>query len=370
MKKEICKFRALIIITLTNLLICSSIFAQSPEKISYQAVIRNSDNNLVTNQSIGMQISILQGAAEGSSVYTETITPLTNANGLVSIEIGTGTTSDDFSSIDWANGPYFIKTETDIEGGTNYTISGISQLLSVPYALHAKTAETFTGTLIETDPVFNAWDKSTGISISESQITDLGTYLESESDPVFNAWDKSTGVSITESQISDLGTYLVTEADPVFNAWDKSTGVSITESQISDLGTYLETEADPVFSAWDKSTGVSITESQISDLGTYLVTETQNLSDVIAVNNLANGQIKNLSDPTEVKDATTKSYVDTMIIKFGSTSRLLAGGFSASLLFEYGHSASELFESGTSVSELISIGVGVSELLDIGISVS
>lgn len=119
-----------------------NIAAQSPEKISYQAVIRNSESALVKNQQIGMQISILEGidANSATSVYTETQTPITNANGLVSIEIGEGTSSDDFSSIDWGNGTYFIETETDLNGGTDYTITGISQLLSVPFALYATTA--------------------------------------------------------------------------------------------------------------------------------------------------------------------------------------------------------------------------------------
>ena len=98
------------------------------------------------DQLVGMQISILQGSASGISVYKETQSPSTNANGLVSIAIGEGSTNDDFSSIDWADGPYFVKTETDPTGGSNYTISGTSQLLSVPYAMHAKTAEnTFSG---------------------------------------------------------------------------------------------------------------------------------------------------------------------------------------------------------------------------------
>jgi len=127
---------------LIMILISSSIFAQAPQKMSYQAVIRNSNDQLVPNQTVGMHISILQGSATGTSVYTETQTPTTNANGLVSIEIGGGA---GFSAIDWANGTYFIKTETDPTGGTNYTITGTSQLLSVPYALHAKTAETIIG---------------------------------------------------------------------------------------------------------------------------------------------------------------------------------------------------------------------------------
>ncbi len=115
--------------------------AQAPEKMSYQAVIRNSNELLITNAVIGMKISILKGAANGAAVYVETQTPLSNANGLVSIEIGTGTTTGNFSDINWAKGPYYIKTETDPTGGTSYNITGVSQLLSVPFALHSKTAQ-------------------------------------------------------------------------------------------------------------------------------------------------------------------------------------------------------------------------------------
>ena len=125
-----------LILTLSHLLIVTFAFAQAPQKMSYQAVIRNSSNALITNQAVGMRISILQTSSSGTAVYVETQTPITNANGLASIEIGGGTlVSGNFATINWANGPYFIKTETDATGGTNYTITGTSQLLSVPYAL-------------------------------------------------------------------------------------------------------------------------------------------------------------------------------------------------------------------------------------------
>jgi hypothetical protein len=119
----------------------ATLFAQAPDKMSYQAVIRNASNNLVTSSPVGMRISILQGSASGPVAYVETQTPTTNANGLASIEIGSGVViSGTFASIDWSGGPYFIKTETDPLGGTTYTITGTSQLLSVPYAIYARTA--------------------------------------------------------------------------------------------------------------------------------------------------------------------------------------------------------------------------------------
>jgi formylglycine-generating enzyme required for sulfatase activity len=115
--------------------------AQAPQKFSYQTVIRNVGNQLVANQNVGIKISILQGSANGSVVYAEAHSPLTNANGLASLEIGSGTVLiGNFANINWANGPYFVKTETDVNGGSNYNIINTSQLLSVPYALYAATA--------------------------------------------------------------------------------------------------------------------------------------------------------------------------------------------------------------------------------------
>jgi hypothetical protein len=117
-------------------LLTASVFAQAPQKMSYQAVIRNSSNVLITSTTVGMQISILKGSSNGTPVYVETQKPSTNANALVSLEIGTGTViSGTFATINWATGPYFIKTETDPTGGTAYTIAGTNELMSVPYAL-------------------------------------------------------------------------------------------------------------------------------------------------------------------------------------------------------------------------------------------
>ncbi|MES2558252.1 MAG: hypothetical protein V4590_00825, partial [Bacteroidota bacterium] len=114
-----------------------SIFAQTPQKMSYQSVVRDSTGKLIVNKFIGLRISILQHSITGTIVYTESQRIKTNSNGLFSTEIGGGTS---FNSINWANGPYFFKTETDPNDGTNYSISGISQLLSVPFALLSEKA--------------------------------------------------------------------------------------------------------------------------------------------------------------------------------------------------------------------------------------
>lgn len=128
--------------TIAALLFSAAVFAQSPQKMTYQAVVRDASNNLVVNSAVGMRVSVLQGSISGTAVYVELQFPTSNTNGLVSCEIGNGAiVSGTFAGINWANGPYFIKTEIDPAGGVNYTISGTNQLLSVPYALYAQSAD-------------------------------------------------------------------------------------------------------------------------------------------------------------------------------------------------------------------------------------
>jgi len=158
------------IFTLTiSVLFTAIVWAQSPQLMSYQAVIRDGNSNLVQNHVVAMRISILQGT---TPVYVEIQTPTTNVNGMVNIEIGSVVpVSGTIASIDWSLGIYSIKTETDPTGGTNYTaIVGTSQLLSVPYALHATTAENISGTIAETDPVYTG---SQAANITANDITKL-----------------------------------------------------------------------------------------------------------------------------------------------------------------------------------------------------
>jgi hypothetical protein len=117
-------------------------FGQAPEKFSYQAVVRDASGASVVSTFVGVKVSILQTSSFGTEVFSETHTPTTNGYGLINLQIGTGSnTGPALSSIDWGADNYFIKIEIDPAGGVTYDVSSVSQLLSVPYALYAKTAE-------------------------------------------------------------------------------------------------------------------------------------------------------------------------------------------------------------------------------------
>ena len=199
-------------------LLTSSLLAQAPQKMSYQAVIRNESNALVPNSSIGVQVSILSGSATGTSVYTERHFPTTNANGLVTIEIGSGLLiSGSFATINWSIATYFIKTEIDLNGGANYTITATSQMLSVPYALHAKTAESITGSITETDPVWNAassnYYSKTNMQTSGASLLHYGNITNRPT--TLSGYGITDAVNITTDQtISGIKTF---SSLPIFN---------------------------------------------------------------------------------------------------------------------------------------------------------
>jgi hypothetical protein len=142
--------------------------AQVPSAFKYQAVLRDASGNIRADENVSIGIDILQGTVDGTIVYQESHGVTTNGYGLINLNIGMGSTNDDFDAIDWSNGPYFIKiTVNGIEMGT-------SQLMSVPYAHFAeRAANSFSGNY---EDLTNTPD-----------LSDTSEYIKEEYDPIFQS---------------------------------------------------------------------------------------------------------------------------------------------------------------------------------------
>lgn len=215
------------------------LFAQAPQKFTYQAVVRDAGNGLVSSQAVGVRISILLGGANGSVVYQETHTAVTNVNGLMTLQVGGGIVQNgDFAAIDWANGTYFLHTEIDPTGGTNYTVEGTQQLLSVPYALYAgNAANSFSGSYndLTDQPTIPA------VPTNVSAFNNDAGYITMDSVPVIptnvSTFENDAGY-ITVNSIPDIPTnvssftndanYITLEQVPsqVNSDWNATSGVA------------------------------------------------------------------------------------------------------------------------------------------------
>jgi hypothetical protein len=132
-------------------------YSQAPEGINYQMVVRNFSNTLITNSSIAVRVQIKQTSTNGTIVYQERHLVTTNTQGIVNMVIGNGVILQGlFSTISWANGPFFACFAIDFTGGTNYADYGSQQLMSVPYALYAKSS----------GAILNQWQYGTTVPTS------------------------------------------------------------------------------------------------------------------------------------------------------------------------------------------------------------
>lgn len=144
---------------------------QAPQSFKYQSVARDVAGNPITNQSVSYRISILTGDPSGQSVYTETHSAVTNDFGLSTLEIGNGAlVSGDFAAIDWGSDTYYLNVEMDVTGGINYQQMGVSQLLSVPYALHSETAGDDGDWIVSGDNIYSDIPGNVGVGNPNPQI--------------------------------------------------------------------------------------------------------------------------------------------------------------------------------------------------------
>ncbi|MFY7883977.1 MAG: hypothetical protein ACOVOV_03935, partial [Dolichospermum sp.] len=165
-----------------------SFFGQAPKEINYQGVARNSSGTLLSNQSIGIKLDLHQGSATGTIVFSESHNKTTNSFGLFTLGIGSFNTTG-FTSINWANGPYFLEVSMDPAGGTSYSSVGTQQFLSVPYALYAETAGNSSSTPTIT------------INAPNTVTSSAGSYTINV--PAAISYSAGTGIDITGGVISN-----------------------------------------------------------------------------------------------------------------------------------------------------------------------
>lgn len=195
--------------------------AQTPSKFNYQAVARDADGLVVSNGTVGVKITILSGSASGTEVYSETHSAATNVYGLLNFQIGAGSTvTGDLSTIDWGSDAHFIKVEMDPAGGSSYTVSNTSELISVPYAEYALSA-------MHVDDA----DADSTNELQSIMLTGDSLVLSMDGGNVdLSGYDQSAGVAANDSAIG------VNADDIAANAADIATNASdLADHIVADM---------------------------------------------------------------------------------------------------------------------------------------
>jgi hypothetical protein len=126
-------FNILLLVFLANIA-----SAQGPQAIPYQAVATNSSGSILASTAISLRFSIRDASSTGTVVYQETFSLTTTAEGMFTVNVGTGTpVSGTFASVGWSSGTKFLQVEMDPAGGSSYVNIGTQQMMSTPYALYA-----------------------------------------------------------------------------------------------------------------------------------------------------------------------------------------------------------------------------------------
>jgi len=320
------------------LVVIASVFAQAPQKMSYQAVIRNNNKVLITNKKVSIIISILQNK---TPIYVELHTAITNDNGLVSLEVGNGVAlTGSFAGIDWSNGSHYIKTETDPTGGSDYSVVGESELLSVPYALYAGTSGSATG----------GSTGGSGVALDDNAILTTKTWSSSKINKELGLKaNTATLATVANSgKFSDLIGKPTTLAgygitDGAYNA-KKMTG----DATMDTAGVVtVSNNAINSLKIADGSVGnADLDKSNISLSGFGV--PTANIS-------LGGFKLTNIATPTSNKDAATKKYVDDALLAGASPVMSLDANQNLSIKGGNSVSLADLYQSLSIAGTVLSI---------------
>ncbi len=269
-----------------SLFISLTTFAQVPQGISYQAIALNGSGNAVVSANVGIRLSVLDNSASGTVLYTETHVKTTNNKGLFNLVIGQGTpTTGTFSTINWGTNSKFLKVEMDVAGGTNYALTGTTQLLSVPYAMYAEKTGSIGDNANVNDEIFDnkysnfaftsggntyAFNQKTASWVSQSG---SGTIYESNGNFCFTtagntyAFNKNTGAWVSQAGSGTInssnGNFCFTTAGNTYvfcaktNTWVSQAG---SATIYASNGNFCFATAGTTY-AFNKNTGAWVSQS-------------------------------------------------------------------------------------------------------------
>ena len=210
--------RSMLLLVVLFIFTSVALMAQSPQKINFQSIVRNTSGVIFSNKTLGFKISILSGSITGTQVYSESHSSMTDAIGLVSLQIGSGTAlSGAFATINWGNASHFIKLEADFNGGNNYVLLGTQELMSVPYAMYAAKTDTatlnLTNRFADKAPVNNPTFTGTVGGITKAMVDGLEN-VENTSDedkPVSSATQTALAAIYSAAQDTLTAIYSATQ---------------------------------------------------------------------------------------------------------------------------------------------------------------
>ena len=218
-----------------------SVFAQVPSKMNYQAVVRDSEGNLVTEKPIGVRVAIIN--SQRTEVFAETQVVETNVNGLLTIEIGEGDhLAGSLDDISWASDSYSIVIGVDITGGVSYDIESVQSFMTVPYAFCAQTVETIDYSRVTNTPAIPAKVSDLTNDVEYVTTSDLGQYATKEdlSQIDMSEYAKVADLPVVPTKVSDLendANYATKEELSQIDLTDyaKKTDLPVVPTKVSDL---------------------------------------------------------------------------------------------------------------------------------------
>lgn len=120
----------------------SFVYCQVPQAFSYQGLAVDANGAALASTQIDLRFSIIADAADGNIIYQETHTTTTTPIGHFAANVGNGTVIECcFDDLNWQSDNHFLKVEMNTDGDSDFEFNSTVELLSVPFALHAETAD-------------------------------------------------------------------------------------------------------------------------------------------------------------------------------------------------------------------------------------